>query len=792
MAVNTDPLRRDRIAVVSQDTGDRYSAGRTNAALQLSDSLKELTPEFNQALANIADKEATKQREQGRLDALRNQGAPLANAVRDGKIDATQNPWYMEAYAKEGAALRGQADLQKLQMDSTTWAEQGDPEAFTARWRKEVGDLAGNYRSKDEASAFMAVESQTTQQVLQSNVAVNVQRIKAERYQNVTSIAASALIQASSANGGKLTPQAAILTLQPSKEMWIATGGTMADWNAIQTKAITTASYSTRNSGLLDLTKGIGVDGTAVLDVPFGNGTAEIAPFVPRQLPTSLEGPGAAPAYGGSPGGRKPPVAAAVGHPLGNVKAVTVSGGNYGDRRAKGVHDGLDLAAPVGTPVLAPGAGKVVGVLSAADGNDAGNRVFIDHGGGITTSYAHLAGFNVKVGDIVVPGQQLGTIGMTGRTTGPHLHWVARLHKTTIDPRSVKFPTEYVPFAGSTSKLAQQVSTPPPPPPAPEPTTLEGKFDATFGGGPAPALADVAAPQAVPVARGPSLYDVAGVAGDVAADQYRVNQAQSDAITAGLKDRQARVQVRASQATDYLYQKYGTSILLGNYDVSRLTQELTAQGFLPQEIAQTFNSLKGDTGDVAGLMNNRMVLNANDPTRAKSLFDLALEGRTSGYSPQYEQKVGDAILRGDISYNDGESMVAGALAKTDKDQAEAKADVREARADDRYQRQEDRSLGVVRDTRGLLESLDGLAKLGARSAAAAKGKPVDIRVERRLRQAAGEASYGWLRAHPGDYKGARDAAENVIDSLLQRVTAQEQPSSPAAPAGANPMRSSGQ
>jgi murein DD-endopeptidase MepM/ murein hydrolase activator NlpD len=97
-------------------------------------------------------------------------------------------------------------------------------------------------------------------------------------------------------------------------------------------------------------------------------------------------------------------------------------------------HGGLDFASPAGTVIRAPAAGKVVLVAPLYF---TGNTVVIDHGRGLYSVLAHLQRATVRQGQVVLQGARLGTVGMTGRATGPHLHWTVRLGGTRIDPAAV-------------------------------------------------------------------------------------------------------------------------------------------------------------------------------------------------------------------------------------------------------------------------------------------------------------------------------------------------------------------
>ena len=100
-------------------------------------------------------------------------------------------------------------------------------------------------------------------------------------------------------------------------------------------------------------------------------------------------------------------------------------------------HPGLDLRAASGTPVLSAGAGTVA---LAADLYYSGNTVVVDHGGGLFTIYAHLSVLKAKEGARVEAGETIGLSGATGRVTGPHLHWGARVGNAIFDPRGLLDP----------------------------------------------------------------------------------------------------------------------------------------------------------------------------------------------------------------------------------------------------------------------------------------------------------------------------------------------------------------
>lgn len=259
MSFAGDPQDTPKVEVVAnQASAATAYAGNRNQALELAGAVQDIAPaaqefvrNYNAELQKNAQADATK-----KAIALKGQG--YAEAVRQGKIDPTASPFWMQAYKNESAKVGTQNAVDQLNVDAASWSEQSDPAAFRQKYTDSITKIGEQYQTPEEQMGYNSVATQALQSALSANTEKNVQAIQSTRIQNLSSLTTQAVLDTISKAGGKASPQAVSAAMEPLKQQWLSTGGRLPDWNQhVALPAIQAAAFQTWNPGVVDLAKGI-------------------------------------------------------------------------------------------------------------------------------------------------------------------------------------------------------------------------------------------------------------------------------------------------------------------------------------------------------------------------------------------------------------------------------------------------------------------------------------------------------------------------------------------------------
>jgi hypothetical protein len=399
-------------------------------------------------------------------------------------------------------------------------------------------------------------------------------------------------------------------------------------------------------------------------------------------------------------------------------------------------------------------------------GHDAKAGLFVrvvSPDGKIISSYAHLNVANVTNGQQVSPGQIVAMSGASGDATGPHVHWRLKVDGKDVDPLS------YHP-------QGDHAVAPPP-----------GAQQAEAAPGLAPSAQP---PQAQPpvTVMGPSLYDMAGVADAAESDRYRIRSGLANEAQDRLQAIVSARRLKGLEATDRLYATFGTRVLTGGVDTQTVVNTLAKAGYDGPTIAEALNNVHSTVADSAGLQTARLSINANDPSTAKRVFDLETEGRVNGYSEDYERRVGQLVVDGTISGDDGARMVGSAVSRTEQQQAASRAQQSFAEAHPPAQPGQ-----IIRKASQVRAGIDQYATVATSRAAALLGRSLTKGEGARQKQLIKDIVTNHLIDFPGDYAGAEQAARDYVAKVLAGLAAKRglavtSTSSPAPSGSANPRR----
>src|ERR1700761_7188866 len=155
MAIQPDSAPTD-VQVIAHPDIPELQAPSTNAALQLADALKGVSEDLGPALDQFAAHQSAVASAKAQRDAFLTSGKPFADAVRDGQIAPTQNPWYIKHYNENAAKLQTRQAVDSIIAQSQTWAERGDltGNSYAQRLSAAIGEVGQQFTTKDGQLGF--------------------------------------------------------------------------------------------------------------------------------------------------------------------------------------------------------------------------------------------------------------------------------------------------------------------------------------------------------------------------------------------------------------------------------------------------------------------------------------------------------------------------------------------------------------------------------------------------------------------------------------------------------------
>lgn len=232
---------------------NRAQAPRSNSGMQLAAALQDLAPEIGALGARVLREDKEVQGVAAKKLALETGGKKLADAVRDGQIEATQNPFFIQDYNQESAYVRAQSRLSALTVDSQSWAEKNDHVAYQKKYTEALSEIGKDFAGDpDSMHGFNSAAAPAQQQAFSANTAQVAANIEKDRAANLSQMTTEAILGTQRDHAGAASPEQISDGIAHLKDRYVQTGGNTQDWNKLMYHAYTSAAYNSGDPDLLD------------------------------------------------------------------------------------------------------------------------------------------------------------------------------------------------------------------------------------------------------------------------------------------------------------------------------------------------------------------------------------------------------------------------------------------------------------------------------------------------------------------------------------------------------------